>query len=168
MSEMNRTSALVGSAAFLVLAPGTVAGLIPWLTTHWRMGDGATPGVSIAGALIIVLSLALLIECFVRFATHGAGTPAPIAPTSKLVVSGAYARTRNPMYVAVLGLIFVQALLFASAALIAYGITMWFVFALFVIYREEPRLQREFPDDYPAYFENVPRWRPRFSPWTQS
>jgi protein-S-isoprenylcysteine O-methyltransferase Ste14 len=78
------------------------------------------------------------------------------------VVSGAYARTRNPMYVAVLGLIFGQALLFASAALIAYGITMWFVFALFVIYREEPRLQREFPDDYPAYFENVPRWRRAF------
>ena len=43
MSEMNRTSALVGSAAFFVLAPGTVAGLIPWLATHWRMGDGATP-----------------------------------------------------------------------------------------------------------------------------
>jgi hypothetical protein len=38
MSEMSRTSALVGSAAFFVLAPGTVAGLIPWLTTHWLHG----------------------------------------------------------------------------------------------------------------------------------
>ena len=165
---MDRTGALVGSAAFFVLAPGTVAGLIPWLITHWRMGEGASPGVSIVGALIIALSLALLIECFVRFAVHGAGTPAPIAPTSKLVVSGAYARTRNPMYVAVIGLIFGQSLLFASAALIAYGITMWFVFALFVIYREEPRLQREFPDEYDAYVANVPRWRPRFSPWKPS
>jgi protein-S-isoprenylcysteine O-methyltransferase Ste14 len=165
VSDMNRTEALIGSAAFFVLAPGTVAGLIPWLITHWRFGEGASTGVSIVGGVLIALSLALLIECFTRFALKGEGTPAPVAPTQRLVISGAYARVRNPMYVAVTGLIFGQALLFASAALIAYGITVWFAFLLFVIYYEEPRLMREFPDDYPAYFENVPRWRPRFSPW---
>ncbi len=167
MSEMNRNEALTGSAAFFVLAPGTVAGLIPWLITKWRFGEGASTGVSVVGGVIIALSLALLIECFVRFATKGEGTPAPLAPTAKLVVSGAYARVRNPMYVAVTGLIFGQALLFASAGLIAYGITIWFAFLMFVIYFEEPRLRHAFPDDYPAYFENVPRWRPRFTPWKQ-
>lgn len=167
MSEMNRNEALIGSAVFFLLAPGMVAGLIPWLITHWRLGEDASPSVSIAGAIVIVLALALLVECFVRFATKGDGTPAPLAPTAKLVVSGAYARVRNPMYVAVTGLIFGQSLLFASAALIAYGITIWLAFLLFVVYFEEPRLQREFPDDYPAYFANVPRWRPRFSPWKQ-
>lgn len=167
MSEMNRNEALIGSAAFLLLAPGTVAGVIPWLVTKWRFGEGASAGVSITGAIIIVLSLALLIECFVRFATKGEGTPAPLAPTAKLVVSGAYARVRNPMYVAVTGLIFGQALLFASAGLIAYGVAIWLAFLMFVIYFEEPRLRSEFPDDYPAYFENVPRWRPRFRPWKQ-
>jgi protein-S-isoprenylcysteine O-methyltransferase Ste14 len=167
MSEMNRNEALIGSAAFLVLAPGTVAGLIPWLITKWRFGEGANTSGSVLGGILIALSLALLIECFVRFAVKGAGTPAPLAPTAKLVVSGAYARVRNPMYVAVTGLIFGQALLFASAGLIAYGIIIWLAFLTFVIYFEEPRLQREFPDDYPAYFENVPRWRPRFRPWKQ-
>jgi len=167
MSEMNRDEALIGSAAFFVLAPGTVAGLIPWFITKWRFGEGASAGVSITGGIIIALSLLLLIECFVRFATKGEGTPAPLAPTAKLVVSGAYARVRNPMYVAVTGLIFGQALLFASAALIAYSITIWFAFLMFVIYFEEPRLRHEFPDDYPDYFENVPRWRPRFTPWKQ-
>lgn len=167
MSEMNRNEALIGSAAFLVLAPGTVAGLIPWLITKWRFGEGASTGVSIVGAIFIALALALLIECFVRFATKGEGTPAPLAPTAKLVVSGAYARVRNPMYVAVLGLIFGQALLFASAGLIAHGIVIWLAFLAFVVNFEEPRLRREFPDDYPAYFDNVPRWRPRFNPWKQ-
>jgi protein-S-isoprenylcysteine O-methyltransferase Ste14 len=165
MSEMNRTEALIGSAAFLIIAPGSIAGLIPWLITHWRFGDGASTGTSVTGGIIIVLSLALLIECFLRFAIKGSGTPAPIAPTKQLVVSGAYARVRNPMYVAVSGLIFGQALLFASAALIAYGFTVWFAFLLFVLYYEEPRLKHEFPDAYPAYFENVPRWRPRLVPW---
>ena len=165
MSEMSRNEALVGSAAFFVLAPGTVAGLLPWLITHWRFGEGAMIGVSIAGGVLIALSLALLIECFARFATKGAGTPAPIAPTETLVVSGAYARVRNPMYVAVTGLIFGQALLFASADLIAYGVTIGFTFLMFVIYFEEPRLRRDFPDEYRAYFDNVPRWRPRLTPW---
>jgi protein-S-isoprenylcysteine O-methyltransferase Ste14 len=165
MSEMTRSEALIGSAAFFVIAPGTVAGLIPWLITHWRFGDGATAGVSIAGGIVIALSLALLIECFARFALKGRGTPAPIAPARELVVSGAYARVRNPMYVAVTGIILGQALLFASAALIAYGIAVWFGFLMFVLYYEEPRLQRDFPESYAAYFENVPRWRPRFVPW---
>ncbi len=165
MSEMNRSEALIGSAAFFLIAPGMVAGVIPWLITHWRFGDGATLGVSITGGVIIALALALLIECFLRFALKGSGTPAPIAPTKELVISGFYARVRNPMYVAVSALIFGQALLFASAALIAYGITIWFAFLLFVIYYEEPRLMREFPDDYPVYFDNVPRWIPRLTRW---
>lgn len=168
MSEMNRNEALIGSAAFLVLAPGTVAGLIPWLITKWRFGEGAGTGVSIVGCIFIALALVLLIECFVRFATKGEGTPAPLAPTAKLVVTGAYARVRNPMYVAVLGLIFGQALLFASASLVAYGIIIWLAFLIFVVNFEEPRLQREFPDEYPVYFANVPRWRPRLSPWKPS
>ncbi len=162
---MNRNEALIGSAAFLVLAPGTVAGLIPWLITHWRMGEGATLSGSIIGGIVIALSLAMLIECFLRFAVQGNGTPAPLAPTDKLVVTGAYARVRNPMYVAVSGLIFGQAFFFASAGLIAYGIVIWLAFMIFVLNYEEPRLRSLYPDEYPEYFANVPRWRPRFSPW---
>lgn len=162
---MERRDALIGSAAFFVAAPGTVAGLIPFLITHWRPGEDATLSVSIAGALITILGLMILIECFVRFALKGRGTPAPLAPTKELVVSGLYARVRNPMYLAVLLLIFGQSMLFASAALIAYGVTIWFAFLLFVLYYEEPRLQREFPDSYAAYAEAVPRWIPRLTPW---
>ncbi len=162
---MNHNEALIGSAAFFVMAPGTVAGVVPWLITHWRFGEGASLDVSIAGGVLIALSLALLIECFARFATKGAGTPAPIAPTTTLVVSGAYARVRNPMYVAVTALIFGQSLLFASADLIAYGVTIALAFFMFVIHYEEPRLARDFPDEYRAYFDNVPRWRPRLTPW---
>ncbi len=165
MSEMNRNEALIGSAAFLVLAPGTVAGLIPWFITKWRFGEGASTGVSIVGGIFIALALALLIECFVRFAQRGLGTPAPVAPTQHLVVSGLYRFVRNPMYVAVLGLIFGQMLLFGSAALMAYGVTIWLAFLIFVVSYEEPTLRRTFPEEYAAYFENVPRWIPRLTPW---
>lgn len=161
----DRSEALLGSAAFFIVAPGTVAGLLPWLITHWRFGEDASVGVGAAGVVSILLGLAMLVECFARFALKGRGTPAPIAAPKDLVVSGLYAHVRNPMYVAVSLIIFGQSMLFASAALIAYGIAVWFAFLLFVLYYEEPRLQRQFPETYPAYAEAVPRWVPRLKPW---
>jgi protein-S-isoprenylcysteine O-methyltransferase Ste14 len=161
----DRSEALLGSAAFFIVAPGTVAGLLPWLITHWRFGEDASFGVGAAGVVLILLGLAMLVECFARFALKGRGTPAPIAAPKDLVVSGLYAHVRNPMYVAVLLIIFGQSMLFASAALIAYGIAVWFAFLLFVLYYEEPRLQRQFPETYPAYAQAVPRWVPRLKPW---
>jgi protein-S-isoprenylcysteine O-methyltransferase Ste14 len=160
---MERRDALIGSAAFFVIAPGTVAGVVPWLITHWRFGGDASIGLGAAGGVLILL--AMLIDCFVRFALKGRGTPAPVAPPKELVTSGLYAHVRNPMYVAVLAIILGQALLFASAALIAYGVATWFAVMLFVLYFEEPRLRAAFPDTYPAYAAAVPRWRPRFTPW---
>ena len=36
---MSRRMAALGSALFLVLAPGTAAGLVPWLLTGWESED---------------------------------------------------------------------------------------------------------------------------------
>jgi protein-S-isoprenylcysteine O-methyltransferase Ste14 len=161
---VNRTAAAIGSAAFFLIAPGAVAGLMPWLITHWRLPQSATTATWI-GVVLILMSLAALIECFARFASKGLGTPAPIAPTKHLVVSGLYRFVRNPMYVAVLGLIFGQMLLFQHAALLAYGITAWLVVHVFVYFYEEPTLRRSFGEEYEAYCEHVPRWLPRLTPW---
>jgi protein-S-isoprenylcysteine O-methyltransferase Ste14 len=161
----DRSEAIVGSAAFFIVAPGTIAGIIPWLITHWRFGEDASIGAGIAGAVLIFAGLAILVECFARFALKGRGTPAPIAAPKELVVSGFYAHVRNPMYLAVLLIVFGQALLFASAALIAYGVTVWFAVLMFVLYFEEPRLTQDFPEAYAAYKAAVPRWIPRLKPW---
>lgn len=160
---MSRTAALLGSGLFLILAPGTVAGLIPYLITGWRLSSNAV--LVAVGLALLALSGGALIECFLRFALTAAGTPAPAAPTQKLVVTGLYRRTRNPMYVAVLGLIAAQALMFASLQLALYGAIVWLAFHIFVVGFEEKRLAREFADQYPNYSANVPRWRPRFIPW---
>jgi protein-S-isoprenylcysteine O-methyltransferase Ste14 len=161
----DRTENLLGSAAFFIVAPGTIAGIIPWLISHWRFGEDASFGVGALGAVLILSGLAILIECFARFALKGRGTPAPIAAPKELVVTGFYAHVRNPMYVAVSLIVFGQSLLFANAALIAYGVVVWFAFLLFVLYYEEPRLKHEFPEAYEAYAAAVPRWIPRLKPW---
>jgi hypothetical protein len=35
---MRKITATAGSAVFLVIAPGVVAGLVPWRLTGWRTG----------------------------------------------------------------------------------------------------------------------------------
>ena len=103
---MGRAEAYVGSAAFFLIAPGMIAGLVPWLITHWRV-QPETPVMSLViGAAMAAAGLAMVVESFVRFARTGGGTPAPVAPTERLVVTGLYRYVRNPMYVGVLLLIF--------------------------------------------------------------
>jgi len=165
--SMDRTGALLGSALFLVVAPGVVAGLVPWWLSGWRFAPpllGLEAGRWLGGALIVVAAPVLL-EAFVRFALEGRGTPAPVAPTKTLVAGGAYRFVRNPMYVAVVSLILGQALLLGRAGLLVYGAAAWLTMHLFVVFYEEPRLLGDYGQDYETFRRHVPRWLPRLRPW---
>ena len=164
----NYIAPITGSVIFLVAAPGIVAGLIPWWISGWQMMPalGGIEPLRWVGILLLLLGGALLTETFTRFALQGRGTPAPIYPTEKLVVTGSYRFVRNPMYVAVVSLILGQALLFGSLPVLAYGAAIWLIVHLFVISYEEPTLERSFGEQYRRYKANVRRWIPRFTPWT--
>jgi protein-S-isoprenylcysteine O-methyltransferase Ste14 len=163
---MSRQSAAVGTLVFFFVAPGVVAGLIPYIITSWR--SEATPAayaiVRVFGAILVAGGLAMLIESFVRFAVEGRGTPAPPAPTAELVVRGAYRYVRNPMYVAVSGIIIGQVLLFANWGLLIYAAVIMLAFHLFVVFYEEPTLARTHGQSYEKYRAAVPRWMPHLPP----
>ena len=149
-----------------MVAPGTVAGLVPYLIDRWRF-EPPFFGLDITrwiGLALVILGLPVLIDAFLRFAIQGIGTPAPIAPTEHLVVTGLYRYIRNPMYVAVASLIFGQGLLFGNLTVIAYGAAVCIAFHLFVCYYEEPTLRRTFGQEYANYCARVPRWIPRLPP----
>jgi len=164
---MRKALAIAGSAAFLAIAPGFVAGLAPWWISGWRF-HAPFPGFlpfRIAGGLLIALGGGVLLDSFARFALQGLGTPAPVFPTRHLVVTGLYRYVRNPMYVAVLSAILGQALLFGSLALLEYGVFIWLSFHVFVLAYEEPALCSTFGPEYEAFCAAVPRWIPRLTPW---
>src|SRR5262249_45432439 len=96
---------------------------------------------------------------------QGLGTPAPVAPTRNLVVTGLYRYVRNPMYVGVLAAIVGQAFLFGSVPLMGYALLVWLCFFAFVVLYEEPTLQSTYGASYERYRANVPRWWPRVTPW---
>jgi protein-S-isoprenylcysteine O-methyltransferase Ste14 len=158
---------VLGTTIFLLIAPGTVAGLVPWWISRWRVQSaflGFEP-LRALGIVLIAAGLAVLVDSFARFALKGRGTPAPVLPTEHLVVSGLYRYVRNPMYVAVTSVILGQALLLGSVPLLVYASVVWLAFHLFVVGYEEPALRRSFADEYRAFGQNVPRWIPRSRPW---
>jgi protein-S-isoprenylcysteine O-methyltransferase Ste14 len=157
--------AAAGSLVFLVVAPGVVAGLIPWLLTGWDGRDGWPLPLRVAGAVGVCAGIAVLLDAFLRFVVEGLGTPAPTAPTERLVVGGLYRYVRNPMYLAVGTIIAGEALLLGRAVLLGYAAVFAAAVVAFVQGYEEPTLARRHGAEYEAYRRAVPRWRPRRTAW---
>ena len=165
MSETSRPRRgdLVRNAVFVVLVPGVIGGLVPWLISDyerhlWARFDLV---VVVLASVLIVAGAAVLLYGVWRFAVDGRGTPSPTAPTERLVVAGPYRYVRNPMYLAVGAVIAGQVLLFYSPALVVYALLFVVAVVVFVKLYEEPTLQRTFGDEYSAYTARVPGWWPR-------
>ena len=144
---MRRVWAASGSVVFFALAPGVVAGLMPWWLTGWRareLPDWWLP-LRVAGVVLLVAGAGVLVHAFVRFVVEGLGTPAPVAPTRELVVG--------------------QGLLLGRLVLLAYAAVVAAAFVAFVHWYEEPTLAEQFGDRYQAYRRAVPGWWPRRHPW---
>ena len=165
-TAVQRTIAVLGSAVFFVIAPCTLAGLIPWSITDWQLrppflGLEFTRSI---GVIMILAGVPGLVDSFARFALQGLGTPAPIAPTRNLVVTGLYRYVRNPIYIAVVAIILGQGVLMGDWRLIVYGTLLWLFFHVWVVAIEEPTLEQTFGEEYDAFRATVPRWIPRMTP----
>lgn len=156
----------MGSAVFFVVAPGTFAGLVPWLITGWRFRDPVAGwfAARVVGVVLIVLGVIPVVHAFAQFARAG-GTPVPVAPTQHLVVTGFNRYLRNPMYAGLTVVLLGQALLFGQFSLVVYAAVFWAVTAAFVHWYEEPTLRRQFGAEYEAYRREVPAWWPRRTPY---
>ncbi len=141
-SEMGRAKAAAGSLLFLIVAPGIVAGLVPWWVTGWGVREPLPHWIflRVAGVFVLLAGVTVLVHAFLRFVVEGMGTPAPVAPTERLVVGGLYRYVRNPMYLAVAGAIVGQALVLGQLLLLLYAGAFVVVTAAFVRGYEEPTL----------------------------
>src|SRR5262249_8751113 len=135
---MRRPTAAAGSALFLAIGPGTVAGLVPWWLPAGRVRGPLAhwAPVRVAGLIMLIAGSIVLIQAFTRFVTEGHGTPAPAAPTERLVIGGLYRYVRNPMYLAVVAAITGQALVLGQPMLLGYAAVVWVTVASFVRWDE--------------------------------
>ncbi len=145
---------------FTVIVPGSVAFYVPLLMVC-DQPRGSAIGLVVSCALLVAGGI-IYIWCVWDFATFGRGTPAPIDAPKQLVVRGLYRYTRNPMYLGILTVILGWAIFFNSFNLVFYAVCVGGCLHLFVVFYEEPHLQKTFGHTYDQYHAEVRRWLPRF------
>ncbi|WP_160143754.1 methyltransferase family protein [Chryseolinea soli] len=146
---------------FTILQPGVVAGLIPFLLARKNFENafaGSLQMYHYGGMLVCLVGMGVTLHCIANFAVHGRGTLSPADPTQRLVISGLYKFSRNPMYVGVMLMLVGEAIFTQSANLFVYGIGVFTAFNLFIVFREEPRLKKDFGTSYQEYCKTVRRW----------
>ncbi|TLZ47353.1 MAG: isoprenylcysteine carboxylmethyltransferase family protein [Bacillati bacterium ANGP1] len=145
--------------AFLAL-PGMVAFAVP-LSLAWSESARRGAPLRPAGGLVVLAGASLLLWCVREFYVAGRGTLAPWAPPRKLVTSGPYRFSRNPMYIGVIVVLLGWAALLRSRTLLVYALAVEIAVHLRVLVSEEPWARRTFGADWEDYRARVPRWLPR-------
>jgi protein-S-isoprenylcysteine O-methyltransferase Ste14 len=142
--------------------------LLPsWLGFHVNTTDAARwRWIAVVPS---VLGFAVALRCVWDFGRTGHGTPAPVAPPTRLVVVGFYRYVRNPMYLGFIAGWVGLWVIFGRANLVAIGVACTIVLGvvLFVLLYEEPHLRKKFGADYEEYCRNVRRWVPRMRAWNK-
>lgn len=157
--QESTASLLLRNLIFTVLQPGLVVGVVPYYILGGELPLSKPWQFHTYGAfIVIVIGLIIMLRCIVQFASEGKGTLSPIDPTKRLVVRGLYRYSRNPMYVGVMMILVGEAIVTASPSLWIYLSIIFLAFNLFIMLHEEPRLRKDFGDDYLRYCEKVRRW----------
>ncbi len=154
---------------FTVLVPGAVTLYFPYSLLFRSSGGNlhvASLALAVPACVCILIGMAIYLRCAWDFAIDGLGTPAPLDPPKKLVVTGLYRWIRNPMYQGVLLILLGECLLFADRGLLIYTASFALVFHAFVVFYEEPILRSRFGVSYSDYCRKVPRWNFAFRPFT--
>jgi len=154
-------SLFVRNLLFTILQPGIVAGLIPFWIVEDKVKQSFSHSLQFyhyAGGLAFLIGLVTMLACIISFGVKGKGTLSPADPTKKLVATGFYKFSRNPMYIGVILILIGEAIFFQSTPLWIYAAFIFLAFNTFIVLVEEPRLTEDFGEEYTSYRKKVRRW----------
>lgn len=123
----------------------------------FRFGAGSRPATLLTGWLLLAVSASLVLWAARTF-SRAQTAIMPFKPASRIVTSGPYRFSRNPMYVG-LTLMYVGLSLLMRLVwpILVLPLVLLALFAL-VISREERYLGDAFPVEYAEYRRHVRRW----------
>lgn len=162
MITVPRSIAVVLGLFVLLIAIPLAHGVVPWalstLLTRYGWAEGSPGFWNRLGLIVVALAAALLIWIFASAIPQ---TPSRIKlglKPSFLMMRGPYRLTRNPMYVAELGLWLGWTILFGSPIVLIGLLALWSVVTFIILPREERSLEAAFGLTYIQYKSRVPRW----------
>ena len=153
---------------FTILVPGSVAGYIPYWFMRNRFPDMNMGLFHWAGLFIMSMGIFIYLWTAISFLLQGKGTPAIWFTKAisfiigeepmKMVSSGLYKYSRNPMYLGVITTVAGQGIFFQYSILLWYAFSLLIIFTLVVILIEEPHLEEKFGEEYKNYKKQTRRW----------
>jgi len=158
----------------IFLLPGIVTVLIPYwiiqqtdsLNFNWSPPNPVDYLPLATGVFLVCFGLVMVVKTGRPFAQLDAGAPVPRDSSKKLIATGIYLRVRNPLVSGILAILLGETLLLGSLPLLVWLIIFLLGNFIYVRFFEEPHLEQRFGNEYLCYKENVPRWIPRFKPWS--
>ena len=152
---------ILGLLTFLIAIP-LAHGVLPWAIStrmpRYGWAEG-TPGMwNRLGLILVALAAALLLWILVSGIAQAPERLKLGLTSSFLMIRGPYKYTRNPIYVAELGLWLGWAIFFGSAGVFIGCLVLWSVVELVILPREERGLEAAFGPTYLQYKKSVPRW----------
>jgi protein-S-isoprenylcysteine O-methyltransferase Ste14 len=117
--------------------------------------------MAVGGIILMGTGAILAFTCFGLFAASGALTPGPAFPDPGVLISrGPYRYVRNPMAKGGLTVLAGWGFYQLSPSILLFAVLIAGLMHLFVVYAEEPKLERRFGQSYRDYTSRVGRWLP--------
>ncbi|MCX6005384.1 MAG: isoprenylcysteine carboxylmethyltransferase family protein [Chloroflexi bacterium] len=121
------------------------------------------PWTLIPAFLLLVPGLVLYSWTIKQFIA-ARGTPVPINPPQKLIITGVYSYSRNPMLMGIFLIFFGIGVIMGSLSLtVLYTPLLILVFYFQVTKIEEREMELKFGQEYLDYKKRVPRFLPKIS-----
>jgi len=117
--------------------------------------------LSVIGGFLIFMGLFLLSYTIMILERQGKGTFAPWKPTKKLVISGPYQYSRNPIITGALTILTGMWLLLWNHYILLWAILFFAGNTIYFKFFEEPGLIKRFGEEYIEYRKKVPMWFPK-------
>jgi protein-S-isoprenylcysteine O-methyltransferase Ste14 len=113
---------------------------------------------------VILIGLVLVIWCTIHF-VMARGTPVPFSPPQRLLESGPYRYSRNPMLTGLFVTLFGIGILLNSTSLMFLFTPLFILLnTLELKYIEEPELEKRLGEPYVQYKKRTPMFFPQFRP----
>lgn len=117
--------------------------------------------MAVGGVILMIAGAILAFVCFGLFSASGALSLHAHFPDPEVFISwGPYKYVRNPMAKGGLTVLSGWGLDKLSPSIVLFAVLMTLLMHLFVVYVEEPKLERRFGESYREYKRRVNRWIP--------
>ena len=154
MSDNNDNAGIITHPPFFYIIAALIAVGIDWLYPLSFGGDGMIKTVAIVLVVVGVLAFIMAGRMFAK----NKQSPSVHASQPKIITSGIYGYTRNPIYLIATVWLGAAGLYVDNVWMVLMVIPMIIVINKLVIEKEEAYLESKFGDEYRDYKKKVRRW----------